>query len=169
VDVSPAPALLDQEAAIDRLGDSVARLTRALWGRGIRLALENSRQPVAPLRAVIARAARLLDHQVPAPLICWDPLNQAAQRLMPEDPVATAAGVPVEEWFEFHFKQARVGALQGDVGEGDLDWRAILSHLVRRGYEGPALFEIPAGPDAWPRLERSAAYIRGLLQEVDPE
>lgn len=164
VDLSPAPALLDHEEAIDELGQSAAELAAHLWRGGVRLALENSRQPVGALRAVIRRAAFGLAESVPVPQLCWDPMNQIQQRLYPEDPVETARSLAPEELFEFHFKQGRERALLPDVtGPGDLDWPALLSALRERGYRGPALFEIPAGPAIWERLEASTAYIRSLL------
>ena len=52
------------------------------------------------------------------------------------------------------------------MGEGELDWTAILGALRDTGYRGPALFEIPGGPDIWDRLARSTAYIRGLLDPL---
>jgi sugar phosphate isomerase/epimerase len=163
VDLSPAPALLADPARIDELGVSVAALADYLWRRGVVLALENSKQPVAALRAVTSAAATHLPAGVPVPRLCWDPQNQIAQQLQPEDPVATARDLRPEELFEFHFKQSRGGALQPDVGDGDLDWRAILTALDASGYQGPALYEIPPGPDIWDRLHRSQAYIAAIL------
>lgn len=168
VDLSPAPSPLEHEEAIDELGQSVEELTRALWERGVRLALENSKQPLISLRAVIRRAAFGLPDRIPIPELCWDPHNQITQTFLAEDPVETARTVPVEEFFEFHFKQARNGgALQGDVADGEIDWRGILIAMKERGYQGPALFELPPGPDIWERVERSTDYIRGLLAEVE--
>jgi sugar phosphate isomerase/epimerase len=167
VDLSPATSPLEHEEAIDELGHSVAELARHLARQGVRLALENSRQPLISLRAVIRRAAFALPEDAPIPQICWDPHNQIAQRFLEEDPVETARLVAVEEWFEFHFKQSKDRALLPDVGNGEIDWRLILAALHAKGYRGPALFELPAGPDIWERLERSTAYIRGLLGEVE--
>jgi sugar phosphate isomerase/epimerase len=169
VDLSPAPSALEDEHAIDELGESVEDLARQLWRRGVRLALENSRQPLRALRAVIRRAALRLPEHAPSPLLCWDPHNQISQTFLPEDPVETARTLPVEELFEIHFKQGGPGALEREVGDGPLDWRALLAALRARGYRGPALFEIPAGEDIWERLERSTDYIRALLQEISPE
>lgn len=167
VDLSPAPALLDADG-VERLGQSIARLARRLWNRGVALALENSKLPVQSVRALIERAALDLPEEVPLPRICWDAHNQIAQRLEYESPVNTARTLGIEELFEFHFKQTHARELLPDVtGPGDLDWRDILQALHDRGYRGPALFELPAGPDIWERLERSTAYIRELIEKVE--
>lgn len=167
VDLSPAPALLDADG-VERLGQSIARLARRLWNSGVALALENSKQPVQTVRTLIERAALDLPVEVPIPRLCWDSHNQIAQRLQYESPVDTARTLGIEELFEFHFKQTHARELLPDVtGLGDLDWRDILQALHDRGYRGPALFELPAGPDIWDRLERSAAYIRELIEKVE--
>jgi len=166
VDVSPAHSVPDHEEAIDELGRSVEEVARRLSRRGVALALENSRQPLLSLRAVVRRAAFGLPDDIPIPQICWDPHNQIAQTFLDEDPLDTAQTIGVEELFEFHFKQSRGGELQGDVGDGEIDWPAILAALHDRGYCGPALFELPAGPDIWERLDRSHGYIRHLLSRL---
>ena len=166
VDVSPAPAPLQGEA-IDRLGRSLAELACDLGRQGVRLALENSRQPVTSLLAVIRRASRSLPEEVPIPQMCWDPHNQISQKFAAEDPVETARTIRMDELFEFHFKQGRGGELQRDVGDGDLDWAVILAALDQRGYQGPALFEIPPGADIWDRLERSTDYIHEIVEQVE--
>jgi sugar phosphate isomerase/epimerase len=167
VDLSPAPALLEHEEAIDELGCAVGELTGQLARQQVRLALENSKQPVSALRAVIRRAAFTLPERGPVPQICWDPANQAAQKLRKENPAETAQTLAIEELFEFHFKQVRDGEPLVDVREGDVDFRAILTALRARGYRGPALFEIPPGPDIWDRLGQSTGYITSLIHQVE--
>ena len=169
VDISPVTSVLDHEETIEEFGRGVEELARHLARQGVRLALENSKQPLIALRAVIRRAAFGLPEGVPIPQVCWDPANQAAQKLLEEDPTETARTVGIEELFMVHFKQARDGELQPDVADGDLDWHAILSALHRRGYRGPALFELPPSPEIWHTLERSTAYIRGLVERIKAE
>ncbi|MBM3458528.1 MAG: hypothetical protein FJX77_08365 [Armatimonadetes bacterium] len=152
VDLSPAATLLDHDEAIDELGGSVANVARRLAVEGVRLALENSRQPVAALRAVIRRASLSLPERVRAPELCWDPVNQVMQQLQPEDPCLLAEEVGLGELFMFHFKQCRDGQVLPDMAEGDVDWARYVRIMRRRGYQGPALFEIPPGPDARERL-----------------
>lgn len=161
VDLSPALARLT-EREIGDLGASVGSMTRALWMSGIRVALENSKQPVGTLRALI-QAAKPHLHGAPAPQICWDAGNQLAQTFVPEDPSETARTIPVEELFEFHFKQARGGVPIADVANGDIDWPVVVGALKGRGFRGPALFEIPPGPDIWDRLRSGTEYVQTLV------
>lgn len=165
VDVSPAPALLTADQ-VERLSESVAALTASLRERGVRTALENSKQPVGTLMEVIRRVSDGPDG-APGPLLCWDAANQVQQTFVAEDPVETARATPAATLFEFHFKQLRDGVLLPGVGEGDLDWAAILSALAASGFEGPALFEIPPGDDVWKRLDEGAACVRGLLAALE--
>jgi sugar phosphate isomerase/epimerase len=166
VDVSPAPAHLERQETIEELGQGVAELACDLCRQGVRLALENSRQPLMSLIRVIRRASLSLPEEVPIPQLCWDPHNQISQNFLAEDPVETARTLRTDELFEFHFKQGRNGQLQPDVAEGALNWRTILAVLHERGYQGPALFEIPPGPDIWERLERSTAYVRDIIEQI---
>ncbi|MFN3650422.1 MAG: sugar phosphate isomerase/epimerase family protein [Armatimonadota bacterium] len=168
VDVSPASSLLSDPGEIRTLAEAVAAVARSLSHHGVALALENSRQPVAPLLQMLRLAGDSLSGGIPSPRLCWDPMNQAAQTLAPEDPLTTARDLSGPELFEFHFKQARNGELLPDVQDGDLPWSSLLLALRDGGFRGPALFEIAPGPDIWPRLDRSTAYIRSLLEAVDP-
>jgi sugar phosphate isomerase/epimerase len=151
------------DGEIDVLGQSVAGLAARLQASGVALALENSKQPVERLVALIGAALGSEPYDIPTPQICWDPHNQISQSLAAEDPVRTAATLDIGMLFEFHFKQAKEGVLQRDVSDGDIDWATLVHTLRERGYHGPALFEIPAGPDIWDRLERSTRYVSGLL------
>jgi sugar phosphate isomerase/epimerase len=161
VDLSPVTGLLPDEAAA-ALGEAIGVAAQAFWRDGVRLALENSKQPVGVLLEVARRAAAELPPEA-APQICWDPANQVQQQLSPEDPVRTAGEFRPGELFEFHFKQVRYGVVQPEVGEGQLDWSAILAAVRATEYRGPALFEIPSGPDIIDRLQRSIAYVRGVV------
>jgi L-ribulose-5-phosphate 3-epimerase UlaE len=46
---------------------------------------------------------------------------------------------------------------------GEVDWRAHLSELKRRDYQGPFLFEMAPGPDCWQRLEAAKLYLQQQL------
>ncbi len=53
------------------------------------------------------------------------------------------------------------------IFDGETSDDAIaLADLRERGYKGTALFEIPPGPEIWDRLQRSTAYINGLLDRI---
>ena len=154
VDLSPASTLLEHEEAIDELAGSVERLARRMAREGVRLALENSKQPVIALQQVLAAASLSLPPSVHPPQICWDPVNQVQQQLLPENPCDTARSIAFDTLFMFHFKQCAGGQVLPDMPEGDVNWAEFVGIMRSRSYEGPALFEIPAGADAWERLER---------------
>ncbi len=162
VDLSPA-AELTSPATIERLAPGIANFAYFLAERGIRLALENSKQPVGVLRELVRAIAARTGECCPPPQICWDPANQITQQFEREDPAATVAEMRPSELFEFHFKQSAGNLVLGDVREGDLDWAAILEAVRNSDFHGPALYEIPGGPDIWERLESSDAYLRPLL------
>jgi sugar phosphate isomerase/epimerase len=96
--------------------------------------------------------------------LCYDPCNllNAADR---PDPQAETGRRRAEEIALFHYKQSREDAAAPDVGPGDIDWPAQRDALRRIGYTGPRLFEIPAGPDIWDRLERSRHYLEELEKQ----
>lgn len=166
VDLSAAPSRLDG-APLHTLARNMAELAVELWELRVHLALENAKQPLSALQELVEQCRAALPAHVPAPRICWDAHNQVTQTLQPEDPLASARALPLEGLYEFHFKQVRGGELLGDVQDGALDWPGILRTLTDRGYSGPALFEIPPGPDIWERLERSCTYIRCLIRSID--
>jgi sugar phosphate isomerase/epimerase len=163
VDLSPADHLLS-EAELEPLAEGVAAVAERLAKRGIGLALENSKQPVAVLLRLLDLAAARLPKGTPAPRLCWDPANQVLQQLAPEDPLATARALSAERLFEYHFKQVAGGAVLPGMGPGDLDWSALTGALAAAGFAGPALFELPPGEDAWERLEAGRDYVRGLIE-----
>lgn len=151
---------------------TVRRLARSAAARGVRLALENATQPLSTLRQLMEIVEQELGNELNAgcgtPVLCWDAAN-ALKAVVSEPPAAALASFSVDEIGLFHFKQLRDGEVQPDVGDGELDWRRILRPLHERGYQGPALFEIPPGDDIDARLARSRAYIEALLQEVTGE
>lgn len=163
VDVSRPQALLDHEEAQDELGVGLARFAVHAARRGVRLAVENSRQPLAAVRGVLRRARFGLPPEIPPPQLCWDPANQRLQTLAPEDPHEAAGGFAEDELWMVHFKQVAGGTVEPAVGPGELDWRRILNTLMASGFRGPALFELPPTRDCWEQLDQSRRYVNRLL------
>lgn len=160
VDPTPARTRLDPDdfaACVDGLRTLVARAAEA----GVTLALENSSRPLSALRQLIDVVGEQV-HPEFRPLLCWDPANMLTSPVEPEDPHAAIRSLAAADLALFHFKQLRGGAPQPEVAEGDIDWLRLLRPLAARGYDGPALFEIPPGEDAWERLGRSRGYVEGI-------
>ena len=59
-----------------------------------------------------------------------------------------------------HFKQMRAGEAWPSVDDGDLDCREMRDILTAKGYDGPAIMEIPPHPEVFPNLAASFAYLR---------
>jgi len=165
VDPTRSTRLLPPDGFVGSV-EKVRDLARHAGARGVRLALENTAQPLSTLRQLIEIVADELEEDFLPPLLCWDAANMLSA-ITPEDPLAAAGSFGAEELGLFHFKQVNGGVTQWEVGEGDIDWRRILRALRDRGYRGAALFEIPAGDDAQERLERSREYVETLLREME--
>src|SRR5207244_188409 len=96
---------------------------------------------------------------------CYDPsnLHHAADRPDLQEVTAQLRG---EEIGLLHFKQSRSGEQLPAIGPGEIDWLGQLQALRRKGYAGPQLFEIPAGPDIRERLYEVIAHIVGKGAEL---
>jgi len=168
VDLAPTSNGIDHDETIDMLGDALGGLGAHCWGNGLRLVVENARQPLSLVRRVIDRARFVMPRSAPPIGVCWDPANMVGVPGNDEDPLAVAATFlsagPEErdELAEVHYKQRRGTEQLREVGAGDIDWAGVHRALAVNAYRGPFLFEIPAGPDIWERLARSRDYIEGL-------
>jgi sugar phosphate isomerase/epimerase len=156
---TPPEALTEARQA--EVAEGLVALAEAAAAAGAILSVENSRQPWAALCAILVRARTRLGAEAGSLGLCYDPCNllNAADR---PDPRAETGRLRAEEIALFHYKQSRNGAAAPDVGPGDIDWPAQRDALRRIGYDGPRLFEIPAGLDIWDRLERSRDYLEEL-------
>ena len=70
--------------------------------------------------------------------------------------------LPLDMMKIVHFKQSRNGTAIATVVDGDLDCAKMKRILDAKGYEGPAIFEIPSHEDAFENLSTSFAYVDGL-------
>jgi hypothetical protein len=59
-----------------------------------------------------------------------------------------------------HFKQARDGRPHPTVDSGDLDCLQMLNVLERKGYQGPAIMEIPPHEQVFDNLSASFTYLQ---------
>jgi sugar phosphate isomerase/epimerase len=153
-----ASVTADREAG---LAERLASLASACADAGARLSVENARQPWGTRRGILSRARQRLGPRAGALGLCYDPCNLLSASDRP-DPQAETARLRAEEIALFHYKQSREGAPHPEVGAGDIDWAVQLQALRQIGYMGARLFEIPAGPDIWERLECSRDYLKGL-------
>ena len=59
-----------------------------------------------------------------------------------------------------HFKQSREGKPHPTVDTGDLDCAEMLRNLQARGYQGPAIMEIPPNEAVFDNLSASFAFLQ---------
>ena len=75
-------------------------------------------------------------------------------------PLGDLEALPLDMLKIVHFKQMRNGEAWPSVDEGDLDCREMRDILEAKGYQGPAIMEIPPHSDVFSNLEASFSYLR---------
>jgi sugar phosphate isomerase/epimerase len=132
-------------------------------GRGIRLFIENSGQPIRSLGLLVGMVRESLPSEQAAYLgLCLDPINSL--RADPSsDPIAEIEAIPLDHIFMVHFKQTIQGKPHPTVDDGDLDFTRLLQMLRTRNYQGPAILEIPPGEEAFDNFAKSIKYLEPLM------
>ena len=147
------PDQLPQEA----LG--LADLAREAAGQGVILSVENSGQPLRSMALLTREARSRLTTEEGAFLgLCPDPTNQL-RRHPDSDPLAELEALPLDMVKIVHFKQARHGAALPNVDTGDLDCLKMQEILEQKGYQGPAVMEIPPDQHVFDNLASSFSYL----------
>jgi sugar phosphate isomerase/epimerase len=90
--------------------------------------------------------------------LCPDPTNQL-RRYPDSDPLAELAALPVDMIKIVHFKQARNGRAHPSVDTGDLDCARMLQILEAKGFQGPAIMDIPPNEEVFDHLVASFAFL----------
>ena len=141
---------------------AIADLATEAARQGVVLSMENSGQPIRSMGLLVSCATDTMDEGYASFLgLCPDPTNQL--RLEPEgDPLDDLDGLAPEVIKIVHFKQARDGQPHPTVDTGDLDCARMASILRAKGFEGPAVMEIPPDADVFDNLESSLSFL-GLL------
>ena len=92
--------------------------------------------------------------------LCPDPTNQL-RRYPDSDPLAELKALPVDMIKIVHFKQARNGRAHPSVDTGDLDC-ARTGQLQAKGFQGPAVMEIPPDAHVFDHLTSSFAFLEAV-------
>ena len=90
--------------------------------------------------------------------LCPDPTNQL-RRYPDSDPLAELEALPVDMIKIVHFKQARSGRAHPTVDTGDLDCARMLQILEAKGFQGPAIMEIPPDERVFEHLSSSFTFL----------
>jgi sugar phosphate isomerase/epimerase len=147
------PADLPSEA----LG--VADLAQEAARQGVILSMENSGQPIRSMALLVREARARLTPAVGQYLgLCPDPTNQL-RRYPDSDPLAELEALPTDVIKIVHFKQARAGRAHPTVDSGDLDCGRMLHILQAKGFQGPAIMEIPPDAQVFDHLATSFAFL----------
>jgi sugar phosphate isomerase/epimerase len=140
----------------------VADLAREAARQGIILSMENSGQPIRSMALLVDEArARLTPEEGNYLGLCPDPTNQL-RRYPDSDPLAELEVLPVNVVKIVHFKQARGGRAHPTVDIGDLDCARMVQILEAKGFQGPAIMEIPPDERVFEHLASSFAFLQAV-------
>jgi sugar phosphate isomerase/epimerase len=143
---------------------SVADLAREAARQGVILSMENSGQPIRSMALVVREArARLTPDEGQYLGLCPDPTNQL-RRYPESDPLAELEALPVDMIKIVHFKQARNGRAHPSVDTGDLDCARMVHILEAKGFQGPAIMEIPPDERVFDHLASSFAFLETVAE-----
>jgi sugar phosphate isomerase/epimerase len=159
--VDPAPSDHPWETPTDIPQEAlgVADLAREAARQGTILSLENSAQPIRSMALLVRHArARLTPEEGSYLGLCPDPTNQL-RRYPDSDPLAELAALPADMIKIIHFKQARGGRPHPTVDTGDLDCARMVQILQDKGFQGPAIMEIPPDERVFENFSSSFAFL----------
>ena len=128
--------------------------------QGVILSMENSGQPIGSMAMLVEAVRERMPSEYREFLgLCPDPTNQL-RRFPDSEPLRDLEALPLDMVKIVHFKQMRGGEAWPSVDDGDLDCRRMRDILTAKGYDGPAIMEIPPHSEVFPNLEASFAYLR---------
>jgi sugar phosphate isomerase/epimerase len=140
----------------------VADLAREAARQGVILSMENSGQPIRSMALLVGEArARLTPEEGRYLGLCPDPTNQL-RRYPDSDPLAELQALPADVIKIVHFKQARDGKAYPTVDTGDLDCARMVQILEAKGFDGPAIMEIPPDERVFEHLTSSFAFLAAV-------
>ena len=159
VDPNPNEGTWQNSADVSEAATSVAALAEEAARQGVIFSMENSGQPIRSMALLVEEVRSRLSPQEGSYLgLCPDPTNQL--RRFPEtDPLAELDALPLDMLKIVHFKQARDGKPHPTVDTGDLDCAQMLKVLEDKGYQGPAIMEIPPDQQVLDNLAASFAFL----------
>lgn len=163
VDPARAESVWEAPGDIPEEALGMADLAREGACQGVVISIENSGQPIRSMALLVRQVQSALSDQESAFFgLCPDPTNQLG-RFPGSDPLAELDELPLDMIKIIHFKQAREGSPHPSVDTGDLDCAKMVQVLERKGYQGPAIMEIPPHPQVFENLSASFEYLGGLV------
>jgi sugar phosphate isomerase/epimerase len=160
VDPSAFDAAWETPAGIPEAAWGIAGLATEAARQGVILSMENSGQPISSMAMLVEAVRERMPEECRGYLgLCPDPTNQL-RRFPDSDPLGDLDALPLDMLKIVHFKQMRVGEAWPTVDDGDLDCLDMRDILTAKGYDGPAIMEIPPHSQVFSNLESSFAYLR---------
>ena len=141
---------------------SLAGLADQLFEKNIRLTIEHAKQEWNLFHDVFQTAR---DRSDSGNLwYCLDPANLsfAGEESLNEQ---VTREIELENISMVHVKQYRDGMIDTKLGQGTVDWPAIISILQVRGYVGPVLFELRSSPTIQLEIESAVKKWNGWLMQ----
>ena len=159
VDPSSFGAVWETPADIPMEAWGLAGLATEAARQGVILSMENSGQSIASMAMLVEAVRERMPQEYRGYIgLCPDPTNQL-RRFPDSDPLGDLDALPMDMLKIVHFKQMRQGEAWSTVDDGDLDCLAMRDILVAKGYDGPAIMEIPPHNEVFANLESSFAYL----------
>ena len=159
VDPSPSEGTWQSTGDIPESAYNLANLAQEAARQGVILSLENSGQPIGSMAMLVEECRKRLSEEEGSYLgLCPDPANQL-RRFPDTDPLGDLNALPLDMLKIVHFKQARGGDPYPSVDTGDLDCGGMLRLLEAKGYQGPAIMEIPPHPEVFDNLTASYEFL----------
>ena len=159
VDPSPFDAPWETRADIPEAAWGLAGLATEAARQGVILSMENSGQPIGSMAMLVEAVREQMAPEAREFLgLCPDPTNQL-RRFPESSPLDDLDALPLDMIKIVHFKQMRGGEAHPTVDTGDLDCLKMRELLEAKGFDGPAILEIPPAPEVFDNLRAGFAYL----------
>ena len=159
VDPARFDNLWENPSDIPETSLSLAGLVDEAASQRVTLSIENSGQPIRALEMLVRTVRAMLPEDRGHYLgLCPDPTNQLRIDAQ-SDPVGEVEQLPEDMIKIVHFKQTLNGTALPAVEPGDVDCLRMLKALRDKGYEGPAIMEIPPHENVFDNLSASFAFL----------
>ena len=156
-------------SAFDAPWETPDDIPEAAWGlaglaseaarQGVALSMENSGQPISSMAMLVTAVRERMEPEARGYLgLCPDPTNQL-RRYPQSSPLDDLDALPLDMIKIVHFKQMRGGEAHPTVDTGDLDCLKMREILESKGFDGPAILEIPPDPEVFDNLQTGFAYL----------
>lgn len=159
VDPSASGAAWETRDDIPEEAWGLAGLATEAARQGVILSMENSGQPISSMAMLVEAVRERMPTEHRGHLgLCPDPTNQL-RRFPDSEPLSDLEALPLDMLKIVHFKQMRSGDAWPTVDDGDLDCREMRDILTAKGYDGPAIMEIPPHEEVFGNLRASFDYL----------